>query len=216
MRRRIIVTTILALCATVVGVLWFSPLLDVREVRVFGTHLTTRAEVLRAAGITLGEPIARVDVSAAAARVRSIAQVASVDVRRGFPHAIVIEVHERVPIAATANGDGTWSLVDATGMLFQQVAAKPDTLTAVEGVTADFRGIGARTAASFPGWLRRRVSVVQVASPQDILLLLRSGKQVVWGGPDRAARKAQVLQALLHVKARFYDVSAPDAPATRQ
>ena len=207
---------LLVVVGAVVGVLWFSPVFDVRDVRVFGTHYTTRGQILAAAEVTQGEPIARVDVGAAAARVRAIPQVASVDVRRGFPHSIVIEVHERVAIAAAANGDGTWSLVDRTGALFEQVPAQPDTLTAVEGSTAEFRGIGARTAASFPAWLQRRVTVVHVAAPQDIVLSLRSGKQVVWGGEDRAERKAQVLEALLHVRASTYDVSAPDAPATRR
>ena len=216
MRRRILGTILFVIVGAVVGVLWFSPVFDVRDVRVFGTHFTTRAQIIAAAGIEVGEPIARVDVGAAAARVRAIPQVANVDVRRGFPHAIVIEVHERVAIAAASNGDGTWSLVDRTGALFEQVAAKPDTLTAVEGFTAEFRGIGARTAASFPAWLQRRVSVVRVAAPQDIVLSLRSGKQVVWGDEERAERKAQVLQALLHVRASVYDVSAPDAPATRR
>lgn len=216
MRRRLIASLLIACAGAVVGVLWFSPVFDVRDVRVFGTHFTTQAQVLTAAGIVVGEPIARVDVGAAAARVRAIPQVANVDVRRGFPHAIVIEVHERVPIAAAANGDGTWSLVDRTGAMFEQVSARPDTLTAVEGSTAEFRGIGARTAAAFPPWLQRRVSVVHVAAPQDIVLSLRSGKQVTWGGEDRGARKAQVLQALLHVRASMYDVSAPDAPATRR
>lgn len=216
MRRRILGSAVVALLAVAATVLWFSPVFDVRSVRVFGTHFTTQEQVLQAANIRNGQPIARVDVSGAEQRVMALRPVASVDVRRGFPHSIVIEVHERVAIAAAANADGTWSLVDGTGAMFQDVPAQPETLTAVEGYTERFRGIGARTAANFPDWLRVRVKVVRVKAPEDIELELRNGHQVMWGGEDRAARKAQVLQALLTVKARYYDVSAPDAPATKQ
>ncbi|MHB0927857.1 MAG: cell division protein FtsQ/DivIB [Candidatus Nanopelagicales bacterium] len=216
MRRRVLFGAIAALLAAAVGLFWFSPVFDVRSVRIFGTHYVTQLQVLSAANITIGEPIARVDVNAAALRVSLIPQVASVDVRRGFPHAIVIEIHERVAIAASANPNGSWWLVDKTGAMFQQVTTRPASLTAVEGYTQQFRGVGARIAAGFPQWLRDRVAVVQVRAPEDVQLQLRSGKLVSWGGEERAARKAQVLLALLHVRARFFDVSAPDAPATRK
>lgn len=216
MKRRIIGAVILTVFAIFVNVVWFSSVFDVRSVRVFGTHFTTKSQVLQAAGIRVGQPIARVDVRGATERVGALPQVVSVDVRRGFPHSIVIEVHERIPIAAAANADGGWSLVDRTGALFQVVSSRPERLTAVEGYTERFRGIGARTAAAFPDWLRARVKVVRVLAPADIRLELRNGHQVVWGGEERAARKAQVLQSLLKVKARYFDVSAPDTPATRK
>lgn len=216
MKRRILLVVITGIVAGIVGLLWFSPVFDVRSVRVFGVHYTTEQAVLAAAQVSIGEPIARVDVDAATRSVDRIPQVESVAVRRGFPHSIVIEVHERDAIAAAANPDGSWWLVDKTGAMFQQVPAQPDSLTAVEGYTEQFRGVGARTAAAIPQWLRDRVSVIKVLAPEDIHLLLRSGKEVAWGGEDRTARKAQVLLALLHVNARYFDVSAPDAPATRK
>lgn len=216
MRQRSLLVAIVILAITLGGLLWFSPVFDVRSVRVFGTQLVTEVQVLEAAGISIGEPIARVDVEDAALRVGSILQVASVDVRRGFPHSIVIEVHERKPIAAAANPDGTWWLVDRQGVMFERVPRQPEDLTAVEGYTERFRGIGARVAAGFPDWLRSRVATVQVLAPEDVQLKMRNGKQVSWGGEQRAARKAEVLLALLQVHAKYYDVSAPDAPATRR
>ncbi len=216
MKRWLLLGTLGGILSIGVGVLWFSPVFDVRSVRVFGTGYTTEQAVLDAAQITVGVPIARVDVNAATKRVQELAQVASAEVRRGFPHSIVIEIHERVAIAAAADPNGSWWLVDKTGAMFQQVPTKPDSLTAVEGYTEQFRGVGARTAAAIPQWLRDRVAVIKVLAPEDIRMILRAGKQVAWGGEERAARKAQVLLALLHVKARFFDVSAPDAPATRK
>lgn len=216
MSRRIAFAVVVTVIAVAANILWFSSVFDVRSVRVFGTHFTTELQVLQAAQIRIGQPIARVDVNATELRVHALRQVASVDVRRGFPHSIVIEVHERQPIAAAADPDGSWWFVDKTGAMFQKVAHKPDTMTSVVGYTEQLRGIGARTAATFPRWLRMRVAVVDVQAPEDIRLEMKNGKQVVWGGEDRPARKAEVLQALLQVHAKHYDVSAPDAPATRK
>lgn len=216
MRGRITVLALLGLLGLAAGLLWFSPVFDVREVRVFGNHFTTTHEVLDAAHISIGQPIARVDGRATELRVHALRAVDRVEVRVGFPHSIVIEVHERVGIAASQDEAGAWWLTDRTGAMFRQVQAKPKDLTPVSGYTEQLRGIGARTAAALPRWLHLRVALVDVQAPEDIRLEMKNGKQVVWGGEDRAARKAEVLFALLQVHARYYDVSAPDAPATRK
>ena len=216
MRRRLWLLLLATVVGVAVQVLWFSSVFDVREVRVFGTHYTTTEQVLAVAQVRMGQPIARVRTGAVEERVLGLKPVASVEVRRGFPHAVVIEVHERVAIAATVDPDGASWLVDRTGTMFLRVAKAPAGLTEVRGYTERFRGIGARTAATFPTWLRQRVERVTVYAPHDIRLSMKNGKQVKWGGEERAQRKAEVLYALLQVRARFYDVSAPDAPATRQ
>ena len=216
MTRRITVLALLGLVGLAAGVLWFSPVFDVREVRIFGTHFTTVNQVLEAARIRIGQPIARVDARATELRVHALPEVASVEVRRGFPHSIVIEVHERVGIAAAQDEAGDWWLVDRTGAMFHSVQSRPADLLQVRGYTEQLRGIGARTAATFPRWLHLRVALVDVQAPEDIRLEMKNGKQVVWGGEDRPARKAEVLFALLQVHAGHYDVSAPDAPATRK
>ena len=216
MKRRIALALLAAMAAGAIYVLWFSSVFDVRSVRVFGTHYTTRSQVLNAAQVRFGQPIARVNAVSVAKRVGELPAVANVDVRRGFPHSIVIEVHERVAIAAAADANGTWWLVDKTGAQFENVAKQPSGLIDVQGYTERFRGIGARTAAAFPRWLQIRVQTVTVRAPEDIRLDMKNGKAVNWGGENRAVRKAEVLFALLKVHARFFDVSAPDAPATRK
>ncbi len=215
MKRRVALAVLAVLAAVAIYVLWFSSVFDVRSVRVFGTHYTTRSEVMDAARVEFGQPIATVNAAAVAERVGALAPVASVEVRRGFPHSIVIEVHERVAIAAAPDTIGNWWLVDKTGAQFESAHQQPDGLIAVHGYTERFRGIGARTAATFPRWLQLRVKTVTVYAPEDIRLAMKNGKDVKWGSESREARKAEVLFALLQVHARFYDVSAPDAPATR-
>mgnify|MGYP006279404931 CR=1 FL=1 len=216
MKRKIIGAAVATVVALIVNLVWFSSVFDVRTVKILGTKLTTTAQVRAAAAIELGQPVARVDVAAAAERIRAIRVVESVDVRRGLPHTIVIDVHERVPIAATTADDGTWWLVDKHGVMFRKVPQLPAGLTIVQAYTELFRGIGARMAAGMPDWLRQRVATVSVYAEEDIRLEMKNGKLVRWGGEEKADRKAEVLYVLLKIPAKQYDVSAPNAPATKK
>ena len=216
MKRRLVFAGVVTLLALAINVVWFSSVFDVRDVKVLGTKITTVSQVRATAAIEIGQPVARVDVAAVAARIKRIRVVESVDVRRGLPHSIVIDVHERVPIAATTSSDGSWWLVDRHGVIFRKVTTPPAGLTEVQAYTERFRGIGARMAAGMPDWLRKRVATVTVRAEEDIRLAMKNGKQVRWGGEAEAARKAEVLFVLLRIPAREYDVSAPNAPATKK
>ena len=50
----------------------------------------------------------------------------------------------------------------------------------------------------------------------QITLVLRDGREVLWGSADESALKAQVIDRLLvSQKAGVYDVSVPGSPTTR-
>ena len=55
---------------------------------------------------------------------------------------------------------------------------------------------------------------MQVPTPDDVRLLMRSGSVVFWGDSTATAHKAEVLPALLRRQADRYDVRAPDSPTT--
>ena len=216
MKRRLVSAAVVTVAALLVNLVWFSSVFDVRSVKILGTKLATTAQVRAAADIQIGQPVARVDVNAAAQRIKAIRVIESVDVRRGLPHSIVIDVHERIAIAATTAADGGWWLVDKHGVMFRKVAKLPAGLTVVQAYTELFRGIGARMAAGMPDWLRQRVGTVSVYAEEDIRLEMKNGKLVRWGSEEKADRKAEVLSVLLKIPAKQYDVSAPNAPATKK
>src|SRR5262249_46026494 len=113
-----------------------SRLLVVRSVQVTGNHLVSKAEVVAAAQIPAGLPLARVNTAAAAHRVERIAQVASAQVTRRGPDRILISVRERTPSFAApvqprllagprlpaAQG---FDLVDNSGVVVRQVMKQP-------------------------------------------------------------------------------------------
>src|SRR5258708_9064260 len=93
--------------AIVVGAIWAllgSSLLVVRSVAVTGIHLVPRAEVLQAAGIEPGTPLARINPASVAQRVERITQVQSAQVSRHWPEAVVIPLQALTPALPGAPG----------------------------------------------------------------------------------------------------------------
>lgn len=220
---------LLAVVATgVVGGLgwlfWFSDLLAVDRVSVQGASVLTDAEVVRAAGVSPGTPLATVDLDRTAAQVAELAPVADVDVTRDWPATLRIELTEREPVAVVV-AESRYEALDREGVLFRGYARPPARLPLVRGgalpagdsdgaVRADaLREVASVVVALNPD-VAARVDHVEVASLDAIELVLRSGARVRWGSAEESAFKARVLAGLMRVPAAVYDVSAPGFPTT--
>jgi cell division protein FtsQ len=203
---------IVIVLAAVVWAVWFSSLLAVQDVRVVGAEGDRATAVAAAAAIPTGQPIARIDADAAEQAVLGLPWVATAEVRRGWPHEIVLAVTVRTPIALVDDGAGR-AAVDAEGVVFTPAGQVPKGLPRVraEGV-----GLNAAMAvlAGLPADLSRKVVSLTATTRDDVDLTLRSGDVVHWGSADDSAFKAEVLRALLKRKADVYDVSAPELPTT--
>src|SRR5215831_5864044 len=193
-RRRKSVLVTLAAAAIVAVAIWAllgSSLLVVRSVTVTGARAVPRAEVLRAAGIQPGTPLARVNTAAVARRVEQITQVQSAQVSRHWPDSVVIAIRERTPVLAVAS-DGGFALVDRFGVVLGQVtrrpagmillttAADPDSLRGNPAV-----GAAVTVLRQLPPSIRRLVRAVAAPSPGAVTLNLRGGITVLWGGTGR-------------------------------
>jgi cell division protein FtsQ len=208
---------VVVLAGAAVWAVYFSSLLAVSSVQVRGVHEIQRTTVLSAAQVPVGDQLARLDTDAIARRVRAITAVADAKVSRAWPHRVVITVTERVPVAAVTDGS-RYELVDADGVAFRTVPKQPTDLP-VALVTGPRREVTVRSvvtvSAALPADLRARVSSIAAGSPDSITLRLDGGVKVVWGSAGQSDRKVAVLAALMHRKARVYDVSAPDLPVTQ-
>ena len=195
---------------------WWSSLLDIRRVEVVGAHHVSAAEIRGTAAVPIGRPLARLDTGGIADRVESIARIADVAVARRWPHTVRIIVEERTAAVAVA-GNGGFVLVDGGGFAFETVGTRPAGVPLVVG--ADATTLGAdrvhavvETLAAVPPAVRAKVTEVAAPSAEAVALTLRDRVHIVWGSAQDGARKANVLSALMHTRARLYDVSAPDAP----
>lgn len=196
---------------------YFSPWLRVEGVEVTGNSQVADDVILETAKVPDGGALARVDLDAIAVRVRSLPAVKSVDVSRKWPHEVRIEVTERVPIAVVARGDGYVDL-DEDGVTFGRLTKPPAGLPRVEtGADAEPSALeeAAHVVAALPDSVSALVDHVQVDSVDQIVLMLKDGRQVRWGSADQSDDKADVLLALLDRKAQVYDVSVPGMPTTR-
>nr|WP_202885570.1 FtsQ-type POTRA domain-containing protein [Kribbella sandramycini] len=208
---------VLLLAGVVVWLFYFSSLFAVSGVRVSGADTVPVATIEQTAAAPTGTPLAQVDLSAIAGRVRTIPAVADAQVTRAWPNKVVVVVTERVPVVVVTDG-ARYDLVDATGTSYRTLTARPTGLPEAK-VTGTRREQTVRSivtvSAALPDPLRAQVGSISATSPDSITLNLGSGVKVVWGSSDDSARKAEVLSVLMRRKAQTYDVSAPDLPVTK-
>jgi cell division protein FtsQ len=195
---------------------YFSSLLAVEGAEVRGLESLTVADITRAAEVPVGEPLATVDLAAVERKVSSLSEVRSVEVSRQWPHDLLIEVEERVPVAVVRLGDQLRNL-DSDGVIFGDRKRQPGNLPMVETAT-DTDSEALREAAAVAGALEpaflATVDHLEVETIDQITLVLRDGRIVEWGSAELSVEKADVLSALLSRKAEVYDVSVPGAPTT--
>jgi cell division protein FtsQ len=213
----------LAAAAIVIIAVWAilgSSLFVVRSVAVTGAGTVPRAEVLRAAAIVPGTPLARVNGTAVASRVERITQIQSAQISKDWPDTVVIAVTPRTPALAVASPGG-YTLIDKFGVAFRQVPQQPAgmALLASARPVASLRGSPAVLAAvtvlgQLPRPVRGQVATVSAASPDAVTLHLRGGITIVWGSTSRPAAKAAELVILMRTKASYYDLSDPATAVT--
>lgn len=200
----------------------FSPVLAADRIEVSGAVRLAPEQVVDAAGVEVGTPLARVDVEQVAARVGELAVVADVRVRRVWPGTLRIEVAERAAVAGVPAGpdgrDGVL-LVDAEGVGFATEPTLPVGLARVEVATPATDDSATRAALQvlldLPDAVADSVAVVRAGTPSDVSFVLTDGRTVVWGAPEDAAVKAAAVTALLAMPGEYFDVSAPGVAVRR-
>jgi cell division protein FtsQ len=209
----------LALVAALVWVVAFSPVLAVRTVEVVGVPEAEVEPITALAAVPMGTPLARVDDSAIADRVRQRATLANVSIERSWPRTLVIHADPRVPVLVAKNPQGQLHVVDARGVAYAQVRTAPKGVPMVNAASEEALSKDALMAAVdvvevLPHGLQRQVSDVTVSGANLVTLKVR-GTTVVWGGVGEPEKKLTVMTALLKGKPKLIDVSAPDTPVTR-
>ena len=208
------------LLALVAGGLWlvfFSQVLAVKQVEVVGTDQIPAETVRSATGDVVGEQLARLDLAGLEKRVESLAEVRGAEVTRRWPDTIRIEVDERVAIAVVEIGDNLRGL-DAEGAVFDHYRQPPDGLPRVETALDAGRDAlreAAAVVASLPSDLARKVDHVEVATVDQISLVLRDDRTVLWGSADESDLKSEVLGPLLSRPGQTYDVTVPGQATVR-
>lgn len=213
--RALIVVGVLAAVAGAGWLLLFSSVFGVGRVVVSGGSEGLAAEVRRQAAVEPGVPLLRVDAAEVAQRiVAGVPNLEQVTVKRDWPGTLRVQVTPRRALLAVRTPSG-WELLDHEGVVVASAAAPPGALPTLTDASSPAAGATAATVLpALPAKLGSQVASVSAVSSESISVHLRDGRTIVWGSASETDKKARVLQALLSVRARVYDVSAPDSPTT--
>ena len=189
--------------------IFVSPVLGVRTVKVEGLSFLDEAQVREASGVLDGTPLTRIDPDSVAERVRGLPPVAGVEVAREWPSTLRITVVERVPVGGIKR-DNAFHLFDDKAVVFRAVDALPDGVVAVE-CQADNLIKGAVTVIqALTPQLRSELVRLTIDGPAGITLVLKKDRMVTWGDATESELKAKVATALLKQKGNRIDVSVPE------
>lgn len=209
---------LLALAGLLGWLAYNTSILGVREVRVNGTALLSADEVRTAAGVARDTPLPRVDLAEIRRRVAELPPVDRVTVSREWPDALLVEVQERVAVAAVPQGK-RMLLMDAAGVGYHTVADRPARLPLLRlarpGPADPATRSALRVLGALTDELREQLTELVVDGPARIKLKLREGRQVIWGDATENEAKAKVATVLLDRDGRTIDVSAPEVVTIR-
>ncbi len=225
LRDRVLTWSAVGLVLAVVGwVLLFSPVLalhaDQIEVVVVGdATVVDTAQVGAVLSVADGTPLPRLDTVSLRRSVLEVPGVRAASVNRAFPHAVVVTVVAREPVAAVPDGDGV-VLVDAEAVQVGRADAAPPGLPVLDVSVDQPRALAAVLTVldELPQALAEQVTAAGAGSPDSVFLELSDGTRVEWGSAEENALKAEVLVTLRAsgpAGVQVYDVSAPTLPITR-
>lgn len=241
-----LVTGIVALIGGLIYLFWFSAVLEVDDVVVrheqeeTGLPEDLAQDVLSAAAVPTGVPMARVDTGAAQDRVLQDLRLAEVSVQRSWPSTITVVVTPREPAIILTQPGEPERVADAAGVVYDQVsgdeasalragdhpgAAVPVLAARVPHGDIDEAQVRAALAliSALDPALRDQISGLRVMDAGTLRFDLGSVR-VDWGLPGQDQDKARVLLALLNQEQIDPDnedtritvnLTAPSAPVVR-
>ena len=217
--RWLVLSLALVLVAALAWLVGFSTVLDTRRVEVSGADPADRRAIEEIAEREVGTPLARVSGGVGDRIVDQVPGAAQVDVSRGWPHTLKVNVTSRVPALAVRRAGEGFRLLDIDGVAIRTVKNAPKgvpTVAADEGATVSGRGVQATRGMlkALPEEMSDRVRGVTVDDADQITFTL-GGTKVVWGDGSDPDLKVKVIPILLEKKPGVIDVSAPDTPVTR-
>ena len=137
---------------------------------------------------------------------------------RDWPSTVVIEVTERVLVAAVARPDRRYDLIDVDAVVFATASTRnalPEVRLATPGPADPTTRAALQVLASLTPALRERMTALVATAPTRIRLELSGSREIIWGDASQCSTKAAVATSLLSRPGRVIDVSAPDVVTVR-
>lgn len=225
----------IALISLLAYLLGWSSLLAVRTISISGTSESALIQSSIDSGtprITIGEPLARVDVQSLRRRILLNHWVSSAAIGRSWLHGtLTVAVHERTPVASYQGPDGTTRYFDVAGLDF----LSPINYPAVPNISLDNPSTAAKEAVAIllttlheksPSLLENARSFTVTTAGNGATNLRMTVElshtrtvTIRWGDSIDIPLKISIYQKLLtlkeNTKARNFDLSDPLSPITK-
>ena len=184
-----------------------------QEVTITGNSRLTVEQISAAAAVPIGNSLMSINPRSISEQLQALPEIKVATVERGWPHAILITVTERTPIAVAATATG-FNLIDSEGMNAGVVAAPPAGLLVISAQPDSPAMTNAIQAlAAIPAeWA---ITGLSAPTHDSVVATLGSGVVITLGSGQRAADKVEVAQALMEKGYTVINVSAPDAPTVK-
>jgi cell division septal protein FtsQ len=159
-----------------------------------------------------------VDTQKAERTLNAVPWVESAHVETFFPHRVVIDVRERVPVATFRGGDGRYRVIDAAGRVLDVIDNRPLASMLITGThpdtaRGDFAGgpyaVAGQLVVALPSEIRQITQSVGVdAASGTLSMVLQGGVQVRLG--DGTALDLKLARLLQQVRQGLKGVTALD------
>ena len=133
LRIAVVAAGVLVVALLAVGAL-YSPLLNVRHVRVSVQGPLSTRSIAGLAGVSTHTRMISVDSTAIAAHLESDPWLGQARVARHWPGTVSISVVVRAPVAAAPGGAGKWAEIDPTGRVLAVIESAPAGLPVLRGL----------------------------------------------------------------------------------
>jgi len=184
-----------------------------KEVTITGNSRLSAEQISEVAAVPIGNSLMSINPVAISKQLEALPEVKTAMVERGWPHAILITITERTPIAVAATASG-FNLIDSDGVNAGVVSAPPKGLLVISAQPDSPAMTNAIQAlAAIPA--KWAITGLSAATPDSVVATLKNGVVVTLGSGERAADKVEVAQALIEKGYEVINVSAPDAPTVK-
>lgn len=184
-----------------------------QEVTITGNSRLSAEQISMVAAVPIGNSLMSINPEVISEQIQALPEIKVATVERGWPHAILITVTERTPIAVAATVSG-YNLIDADGINAGVVAAPPAGLLVIAAepdspaMTSAIQALAAIPAE----WA---ITGLSAPTQDSVVATLGNGVVITLGSGERAEDKVEVAQALMEKGYLVINVSAPDAPTIK-
>ncbi len=197
---------------------FFTPLMAIEQIRVVGAERVSVSEIQRSLAPLIARPLPTVSEQEIEQLLAGYPLIETFAMQAEPPHTLTVRIRERQPVVIMPFA-GTNYLYDPAGVRIGPATLEdpyPFFLLTEDPTTSDRFDAAMDVLLALPIDMYSQVFAIEVSVRKTAeFRLRRDNVRVIWGGPDQALLKAEVLESLLATQERTditIDVSSPNTP----